>query len=323
MTESLWFVAPVYHDSESFLLLRSRLIDAAGQVGDGCLRPVRFLVVDDSAGSDPDLARVHDLPDTTIVRSPFNLGHQRAIVYGLRTLLPALADSDIVVTLDSDGQDRPEDLPRMLAPLLGPEAGSRDVVLARRTKREETLAFKVWYLLFRVLFRGLTGVVIRTGNFAAYRGALARRLLPHPSFDLCYSSTWLTLDVQPRYVPCERGARLAGRSSMTTSRLLLHGLRMLMPFLDRIALRALLAFSVTFALSLVASTAIVTLRLFTDLAVPGWATSSLLLVVILSCMALGNFVILFAIFSQSRSISLSELELRTDESLGEPSPTSG
>ena len=50
----------------------------------------------------------------TVLQPPFNLGHQRALVYALRKALPQIADEDAVVTLDADGEDRPEDLPRLL-----------------------------------------------------------------------------------------------------------------------------------------------------------------------------------------------------------------
>jgi len=41
------------------------------------------------------------------------------------------------------------------------------------------------------------------------------------------------------YVPCERGRRYQGESKMTYGKLAMHGLRMLMPFTDKIAIRAL------------------------------------------------------------------------------------
>ena len=95
---------------------------------------------------------------------------------------------------------------------------------------------------------------------------------------------------------------------MDFQKLFVHGLRMLMPFTDRIAIRALVAFSLTFGVGIVLSLTVVAVRLFSRAAIPGWATSTLLLILILSFTALGNFVMLFAVFSQSRGISLANLE---------------
>src|SRR5205085_1502839 len=70
-------------------------------------------------------------------------------------------------------------------------------------------------------------------------------LLFHPHFDLCYSSSFLGLGRGLLFVPCERGVRYAGESRMSSVKLMMHGMRMLMPFLDRIAMRALIVFTVT------------------------------------------------------------------------------
>jgi glycosyltransferase involved in cell wall biosynthesis len=204
--------------------------------------PVRFVVIDDTAGQDPEIATLRDLDDVSVFRPPFNLGHQRALVYALRKALSRIGDDDAVVTLDADGEDRPEDLPRLLAQLNSSMDSQRKVVLALRTKRRESFAFKVFYRLFRLLFRSLTGATVRSGNFAAMPGSIAKRALLHPTFDLSYSSAILALDLPVEYVPCERGERYEGRSKMTYGRLAMHGLRMLMPFTDRIAIRALATF---------------------------------------------------------------------------------
>ena len=148
----------------------------------------------------------------------------------------------LVVTLDADGEDRPEDLPRLLALLAAKPEAERKVVLALRAKRRESLGFKVLYQLFRLLFRSLTGATVRSGNFVAMPGSIAKRALLHPTFDLAYSSAILALDLPIEYVPCERGERCELHSKMTYGRLAMHGLRMLMPFTDRIAIRALVAF---------------------------------------------------------------------------------
>jgi hypothetical protein len=91
---------------------------------------------------------------------------------------------------------------------------------------------------------------------------------------------------------------------MNTERLAIHGLRMLMPFLDRIAVRALAAFAGLFALGLIAVLAIVTITLTSDSEIPGWATTTAVGLGILSLLAVANFIVLFAVFTQSRAVAL-------------------
>lgn len=307
---STWIFTPVYRDVGSFRVLRQRLLEELGGSGDE--GPVRFVVIDDTAGQDPEIAPLLELGDVTVLTPPFNLGHQRALVYALRKTLPRIADEDAVVTLDADGEDRPEDLPRLLAKLREEPVGERRVVLALRTKRRESLAFKLFYRLFRVLFRSLTGATVRSGNFAAMPGSIAKRALLHPTFDLSYSSAILALDLPVSYVPCERGERYEGRSKMTYGRLAMHGLRMLMPFTDRIAIRALATFVFFGVLGAVLAAVVVGLKLFTDSSIPGWTSYIALGALIVSLVALGNFVSLFVLFSQTRAVSLANIEELTD-----------
>jgi polyisoprenyl-phosphate glycosyltransferase len=306
-----WIFTPVYRDAGSFRILRERLL----QELDGAPAArgeVRFVAIDDTAGQDPEIASLLEFDDVVVLTPPFNLGHQRALVYALRKSLPKIADDDAVVTLDADGEDRPEDLPRLLERLEQEPAGERRVVLALRTKRRESLAFKLLYRLFRLLFRSLTGATVRSGNFAAMPGAIAKRALLHPTFDLSYSSAILALDLPVEYVPCERGERYEGRSKMTYGRLAMHGLRMLMPFTDRIAIRALATFVFFAVLGAVLVAVVIGLKLFTDSSIPGWTSYIALGALIVSLVALGNFVSLFVLFSQTRAVSLANIEELTD-----------
>lgn len=302
---STWIVTPVYRDVSSFEILRSRIIEELSErSGDGGLH---FVVIDDTAGQDEQVETLQRHDDVIVLRPPFNLGHQRAIVYALRKILPRVGDDDAVITMDADGEDRPEDLPRLLEQV---ETGAlpQKVALALRTRRRESLSFKVMYLLFRILFRGLTGETVRSGNFAAMPGSLAKRMMIHPSFDLAYSSAILAFDVPIEYVPCERGERYEGRSKMTFGRLAMHGLRMLMPFTDRIAIRALGIFVVSLVLGALLALTVAGIKIFSDSAIPGWASFTILGAVIVSLVALGNFVSLFVLFSQTRAVSLANIE---------------
>ena len=222
-------------------------------------------------------------------------------------MVDGLNDNDVIVTMDADGEDLPEDLPRLVGAVLG--TPDDDVlVVAQRTKRNESVRFRVLYTLFKTMFRILTGTTVRSGNYAAYRASLARRILFHPYFDLCYSSTLVSLDIPVTEVPCIRGIRYAGESRMNLLRLFMHGVRMLLPFTDRIAARALIAFSAIFAAGITMGLFVIGIRLFTSAAIPGWTTFTLLGALILSFIALGNFIVLFAVFSHSRGISLAGLE---------------
>jgi hypothetical protein len=308
-----WIVTPVYHDTGSFRILRERLLETLAADASAAPGPIRFVVIDDTGGQDPEMEGLRTLDDVIVLQPPFNLGHQRGIVYALRKMLPRFAEDDAVVTMDADGEDRPEDLPRLLAALREGEPAGHQVVLALRTKRHEPPLFKVLYRGFKVLFRALTGATVRTGNYAAMSGAMARRALLHPTFDLAYSSAILALDIPVTFVPCERGRRYQGESKMTYGKLAMHGLRMLMPFTDRIAIRALAVFVFSGLLGAILAAVVLFIKIFTASSIPGWASYVALSALIVSLVALGNFVSLFVLFSQTRAVSLASIEELTDD----------
>jgi hypothetical protein len=293
----LWVVSPMLRDTESYVRLR-REVTAACAADDRHGEP-RFVVVDDSAGTDDEVVVLRDDPDVTVLTTPFNLGHQRAIVFGLRFLVPHIRSDDVVVTMDSDGEDQPADLPRLVERLDDP---TTSLVLALRTKRSEPLGFRLMYVCFRLMFRVLTGTTIRSGNFAAQRDDSLVATIDHPSFDLCYSATLLALRRSTVTVPCARGQRFAGASRMNRFALIGHGMRMLLPFSEAIAVRMLVVAAASFAALatylVLLAVGVIGVPLTGAVLAPGIALTVLFLA------AFTGFVVLFSGFGQASVIAM-------------------
>ncbi len=284
----LWVILPVFRDSASFAWVRSKIIPAVNL-------PVKFVAIDDTGGLDAELARLSDAT-TEVLACPFNMGHQRALVFGIRSLAHRLDDNDIVLTMDSDGQDSPDDVPRLLQAVQQNQAKDH-IALARRTGRSESFSFRVLYFFFKLLFRLLTGTVVRTGNFAAYPARLIKKAIAHPYFDLCYSSTLLNLGFRLQYVDSARADRHEGQSHMSLTQLINHGIRMMMPFLDKISVRLIIFIAGLIAAGAVVFGAGLYLKLTAGWPFPLWLFFLFLIVLSVSVVALMNFLILFAQFS--------------------------
>jgi len=94
-----------------------------GEVVQGCLPNVdEVLVVDDGSGD--DTAVKAEAAGARVIGLPKNMGVLKAVETGLRE-----ADGDIIVTLDADGQHSPEDIPRLVQPIIDGEA---DLVMGVR-----------------------------------------------------------------------------------------------------------------------------------------------------------------------------------------------
>lgn len=305
----LTVVCPVYRDAAALAELRRRiraLVTALPGIG-----VVRFVVTDDTAGEDEALWAMRDA-ETHVLVPPYNLGHQGAIVFALRELTPTLEPDELVVTMDSDGEDRPEDLPTLLAPLLDNPDDPFLVAVARRTRRQEALAFRVAYLVYKALFKVLTGVVVRSGNFAAMRGALVVAAIGHPCFDQCYSASLISLPFRRHDVPIARGTRYSGRSRMGLFRLVTHGMHMLMPFLDRIAVRCLLLSAIVGAVAALLLAAGLGAWL-TGVPVRGWAAAWVATLLVAAAFGVLASLTLFAAAARSRAQSVRVLH--TEQSL--------
>jgi hypothetical protein len=105
-------------------------------------------------------------------------------------------------------------------------------------------------------------------------------------------------------IPTTRSSRLAGPSRMDIVALVVHGLSAMAVFGDRIGVRLLLLVSLGIVLDLGALASVIALRLFTTLAIPGWATYAVgLLFVMLIQMLLVVLVFAFVILASRDRIT--------------------
>jgi len=74
---------------------------------------------------------------------------------------------------------------------------------------------------------------------------------------------------------------------------------MLMPFLDKIAIRSLILFTGIFCITILAILLVASFYLFTSVVIPNWVMLAISASFVVSILSLGNFIILFAVYSQS------------------------
>ncbi len=263
-------VIPVYNDWQSFFALVPLLDEALAPLS---LR-VEIVAVDD--GSEPcrlvDAARrlrLSRIAQISTLRLVCNVGHQRAIAIGLADVVRRRA-CDIVLVMDGDGEDRPDDVRRLLESVL---ADTRPgFTVGQRRKRSESFRFKVSYNAYKVCFRILTGTTIDFGNFSAAGMATMTKLVYSPHCWNHYAAAVLRTGMPIRRVGTDRGRRLMGRSSMNFTSLILLGLSAMSVYGEVVFVRVLVAALACSAAALVAFIGIVGVRLLSALAIPGWTS---------------------------------------------------
>lgn len=255
-------VTPVLDDGASF----ARLCRDLSRLDLGVRLEV--VAVDDGSAVDPPV--VASIADAglagRILRLKRNVGHQMAICAGLHRVAaePHFAGA---VVMDCDGEDRPEDIRR----LLEAAAGDCDAVVAVRRRRTERLFFRFCYGLYRRFFGLLTGRRIRFGNFCAVNRRALQRLVAMHEARLHLAAALIKSRLRRAEIPIDRGERYAGRSRMNFSGLVLHGIRAIAVFDDAVLTRmGLVCVGAAFFSVVVLSTA-VALKLAGE-ATPGWLT---------------------------------------------------
>jgi len=263
MSKSTLIIVPVLNDEGSLITLIQELVK---ELGDKTV--VSMLVVDD--GSIPPI----DFLDGRLIGGQVmtlsrNLGHQKAIAIGLAHAV-ANNMADIFVVMDADGEDRPGDVPRLLATL--ETEPDLSVVVAQRMKRSEPLSFRAFYRLYRLLFFLLTGHRISFGNFSAIPIAAARRIVAMNELWVSFPATLIRSRLRIIELPTERGKRYQDQSRVNFVSLVTYGFGAVATFFESALTRIILVASGLMAFCVFASVLAVVLKLV-GMATPGWMTN--------------------------------------------------
>lgn len=146
-------VVPVYNEEKNLPLLMDRLEAALRGTG----RAYEIIYVDDGS-TDRSAAILLDIrrrqPDRIVVVQLYrNYGQFRAIIAGFERVR-----GEIVVTLDADLQNPPEEIPRLVASM---EEGGYDIVNGWRRNRQDTWFRRAASRLANRMAAALTGVRMR------------------------------------------------------------------------------------------------------------------------------------------------------------------
>jgi len=213
MEERLSIVLPARNEAAGLARLLPELVASQPQA--------EIIVVDD--GSTDETAAVCAAHGVRVVRHPYSMGNGAAVKSGAR-----VASGELLVLMDADGQHRPEDIPRLLAPLA---EGYEMVVGARRDDGQASWLRLQGNRIYNRLASLMTGFPIEdlTSGFRAVRARHFRKflyLLPNGfSYPTTSTMAFFRSALPVAYVPIRTERRRgAGRSHI---RLLNDGLRFL------------------------------------------------------------------------------------------------
>jgi dolichol-phosphate mannosyltransferase len=117
-------VVPVFNEAENMSILQSELRAALSRLDH------EIIFVDDGS-TDHSAARIESAPNVRLIRFEKNTGQSAALYAGIRA-----ARGKVIVTIDSDLQNDPADIPRLLEQI----SRGADLVCGYRAKRKDRFA---------------------------------------------------------------------------------------------------------------------------------------------------------------------------------------
>jgi len=196
---ALSIVIPVFNEAQSLVALHQRLARTLATIG----RPYEIIFVDDgSRDESADVLRTLRGRDAAVrvIRFNRNYGQHAALLAGMER-----TRGEIIVTLDADLQNPPEEIPRLLAAL----EGGADVVGGRRVSRRDAWGRRAASWLVNHATSAAIGVRLRDygcmlrayrrsviDRILAFRGT--RRYIPVLAAAFASSMTEIPVDHRPR-----------------------------------------------------------------------------------------------------------------------------
>ncbi|QDU36523.1 hypothetical protein Mal4_08090 [Maioricimonas rarisocia] len=261
-------VLPLYNEAVVLRTLHKRVQEALEQCG--CRYEILFVDDGSTDGGGEFLDQLAArTPAVRVIHFSRNFGHQAAVQAGLEH-----AAGDAVVIMDSDLQDLPEAIPDFVR--LWTEG--YDVVYAVRHGRKENglkrMAFYGFYRMLNAVAR--TPMPMDAGNFGLLDRRVVQEIAALPDRDRYFPGLRSWVGFRQTGIAVERGKRHDDRPRVTLTGLF------------RLAKTALFAFS-SFPLTMFYGIALVSMlvcggvtgftlyhKLVTGLAIPGWASMTML-----------------------------------------------
>lgn len=221
--EKLSVVVPVYNDQEVLDELLKRLTPAVTAI----CQNYEVILIDDGS-RDKSWAKIEELKqqyeNIVAVKLARNFGQQNAIAAGLDQ-----ATGDVIVLMDSDLQDRPEDIHVLVNALF---EHNSTMAIAQWESRKDSF-FKVFVSrLFFFVSDHMTEIHVkpRLGIFRAMRSSVVRELKKFPETTATTVSLLYYIGHGYVAVPLKRDARFAGKSGYNLKKMLQLTLARLLSF---------------------------------------------------------------------------------------------
>ena len=216
---------------------------------------------------------------TKIINLFNNIGSQGAISIGVKYIQKKIDDMTHLLIMDSDGEDKPEDIMRLLDEC---KINENKIVFARRQKRRESILFRALHFTYKKIFKMLIGKDLDFGNFSCMTKANLNKIVNINNLQTHYSASILRSKIPFSKIDCEKGFRIEGSSKLNFWKHFAHALMSLSVFVDLIAIKFFFISLVGIVLSIISAITIFIMKLYFPKILLGIASNILLSLAIIT-----------------------------------------
>ena len=215
---------PVYNDWQSvFKLMENINLEVSSLDFEFSV----IIVNDASTESRPEISsKLDNLKNIKIINMKENRGHARCIASGLKYILEK-EEFDYVIPMDGDGEDRPEEIKKLVSKL---KEYPDKVIVGERVKRSESSFFKVCYFIHKIITYTFTGQSIKFGNYTCLPKSIVEKMINEKATWNSFSGSLAKVVKNKVTIASERGTRYFGPSKMSFMNLLKHSFSIISVF---------------------------------------------------------------------------------------------
>ncbi len=225
---------PVYNDWQSVY----KLLESINSEVSSLDHKFSVIIVNDaSTEANPGLSNnLDNLNSIKIINMKENRGHARCNAAGLKHIFEN-EEFDYVIPMDGDGEDRPEEIKKLVDNL---SYHPDKPVVGERIKRSEGIFFKLCYFVHKIITFTFTGQSIKYGNYTCLPKSIVEKMINEKATWSSFSGSLAKISKDRATIPSERGNRYFGPSKMSFKNLILHSLSIISVFKINVLVRSIL-----------------------------------------------------------------------------------
>ena len=241
MKEKIIILTPVYNDWENL----AKLLGKTNKIFEKQLKTKFELVIVNDCSKDNynfQKYKLSMIKKITILSLLKNVGSQRAIAIGIKYLSNFYKKKFKTIIMDSDGQDNPKIIYKMISMS---NTNSKFSIVVDRKQRKEPMWFKIFYELYCFLIKIFCAKKIRFGNFSLLRNDHLKKISTKSDLWSAFPPTVFKNIQKLTYFTADREKRFGGKSKMNFFNLILHALKVFSVLKKRVLLFSILYFFIS------------------------------------------------------------------------------